>query len=43
MSEEQIYEPKEAPRVARIDVRGVDYAVTEWGDKDAPLIVFLHG
>ena len=43
MSEEQIYEPKEAPRMARIDVRGVDYAVTEWGDKDAPLLVFLHG
>ncbi len=43
MSDEQIYEPKLAPRVARIDVRGVDYAVTEWGDKDAPLLVFLHG
>jgi pimeloyl-ACP methyl ester carboxylesterase len=43
MTEEKIYEPREAPRVARIAVRGVDYAVTEWGDKDAPLIIFLHG
>lgn len=24
-------------------MRGVDYAVTEWGDEDAPLMVFLHG
>lgn len=43
MTEERIYEPREAPRAVRIAVRGIDYAVTEWGDKDAPLLVFLHG
>ena len=43
MTEEQIYEPGEAPRVVRLAVRGVDYAVTEWGDKDAPLLFYLHG
>ena len=24
-------------------VRDVDYYINEWGDPDAPLIVFLHG
>jgi pimeloyl-ACP methyl ester carboxylesterase len=24
-------------------VRGIDYAVTEWGDEAAPLMLFLHG
>ncbi|MCH9693973.1 MAG: alpha/beta hydrolase [Gammaproteobacteria bacterium] len=27
----------------RLPVRGVDYAVSEWGDADAPLLFYLHG
>ncbi len=35
--------PRVAPRSRRVDVRGLDYRVLEWGDDDAPVIVLLHG
>lgn len=37
------YRPQRQPRRRIIDIRGVDYAVNEWGDEGAPLIVYLHG
>ena len=43
MSTPEIYSPRVLPRHRRIDVRGVEYAVTEWGDNQSPLIVYLHG
>ncbi len=43
MSQTDIYQPNREPRVARHALRGVDYSVLEWGDIDAPLIVWLHG
>ncbi len=36
-----------AIRVSRrefgLQLRGVDYCISEWGDADAPLLVYLHG
>ena len=43
MSGDTIYSPARQPRSTRIAVRGVDYAVTEWGDETAPRMFFLHG
>ena len=43
MSEDSTYEPRVRVRSSRHHVRGVDYHVNEWGDPDAPLLVFLHG
>ncbi len=43
MSDDSSYKPKRMPRPGRLAVRGVDYAVTEWGDEHAPLMIFLHG
>ena len=38
-----IYEPI-VPRGERsFSLRGVDYVVSEWGEADAPLVVYLHG
>jgi len=31
------------PRSRRVDVRGLDYRVLEWGDPAAPPLVMLHG
>ena len=43
MTTAEIYQPV-VPRGERIlTVRGVKYAVSEWGEVDAPLIVYLHG
>ncbi len=43
MSKQTIYRPA-VTRVKRThSIRGVDYAVHEWGSADAPLIVYLHG
>ena len=43
MSEDSTYEPRLPVRQTRLRIRGVDYRVNEWGDTDAPLMVFLHG
>ena len=43
MSEYSTYEPRVPVRASRRRIRDVDYYVSEWGDDDAPLIVFLHG
>ena len=43
MSEYSSYEPRVPARASNLRIRGVDYHVSEWGDGDAPLIVFLHG
>jgi pimeloyl-ACP methyl ester carboxylesterase len=43
MSSGTKYQPVRTPRSCRLAVRGIDYAVTEWGDEDAPLLFFLHG
>jgi len=43
MKSDETYHPR-IPRVsARHAIRGVDYQVSEWGDKSRPLLVLLHG
>jgi pimeloyl-ACP methyl ester carboxylesterase len=37
------YQPRRARRVCRHSIRGIDYAVHEWGDPDRRLLVCLHG
>lgn len=43
MDKNDIYQPRVARRTARHDIRGVQYAVSEWGDRGDPLMVYLHG
>lgn len=43
MTDPEIYTPKTKPRRRHIPVRGIDYAISEWGQEDAPLLVYLHG
>ncbi|MDJ0939770.1 MAG: alpha/beta hydrolase [Woeseiaceae bacterium] len=43
MNDSQVYAPRLERRIARHSLRGVDHAVSEWGDADAPLVVYLHG
>ncbi|MDJ0812664.1 MAG: alpha/beta hydrolase [Woeseiaceae bacterium] len=43
MGIDDIYEPRRRPTTRRLDIRGIDYALTEWGDANAPLLVYLHG
>lgn len=37
------YAPKRPRRSKRISIRGVEYRVSEWGRRENPLIVYLHG
>lgn len=43
MIEHTIYRPRRAMATRRIPIRGIEYAISEWGDAAAPLLVFLHG
>ena len=43
MTTSQIYEPKVVPRSVWHEIRDVNYHVLEWGDRDKPLLVLLHG
>lgn len=43
MTTSGIYEPVIARTERSLALRGVDYSVSEWGDADAPLVVYLHG
>lgn len=43
MSSETIYQPKVSRVVRKVSVRGANYCIYEWGDPDAPLLVYLHG
>ncbi len=43
MATAEVYNPIKARTVRELSVRGVKYAVNEWGDSGAPLIVYLHG
>lgn len=43
MEDAENYTPARRSRIRRLDIRGVDYSVTEWGDDRAPLLVYLHG
>jgi pimeloyl-ACP methyl ester carboxylesterase len=38
-----MYQAQVKGRSARHRVRGIDYHVSEWGDPQSPLLVFLHG
>lgn len=37
------YKVRRRGRRRKIDIRGVQYNVTEWGDASAPLFIYLHG
>ena len=43
MNSNKTYEPRVIPRLVRYDIRGVDYQVSEWGERSQPLLVVLHG
>lgn len=43
MNEQTQYSPRQARRTSQRRIRGVDYAVHEWGNDDDPLLVYLHG
>lgn len=43
MTTSQIYSPRIAASSAWHDVRGVRYHVYEWGERENPLLVLLHG
>ena len=38
-----MYRARLQGRSTRHQLRGIDYHVTEWGNADSPLLVFLHG
>jgi pimeloyl-ACP methyl ester carboxylesterase len=40
---EKMYRARLNARATRHKLRGIDYHVTEWGNTDNPLLVFLHG
>lgn len=43
MTDDGTYAPVRDPQSRRLSIRGVDYAITEWGDVNDPLLVYLHG
>lgn len=43
MKETALYQPKIARAERRLSIRGADYCLSEWGNADAPLIIYLHG
>ena len=43
MTRSQIYAPQVAAVSCWHDIRGIRYHVCEWGDRDQPLLVLLHG
>lgn len=43
MADSHIYTPIKPRQSSKMSIRGIDYAIHEWGERAAPLIVFLHG
>lgn len=43
MSELEKYHARVVRETRMLSVRGVEYCVNEWGSKDAPLFIYLHG
>ena len=43
MTNSEIYKPLIPRRTTRHKIRGVDYAISEWGKSGDPLIIYLHG
>lgn len=39
----EIYRPRRNLRTASLEIRGIDYAVHEWGERGARLLLCLHG
>ena len=43
MSDNHSYSARRMRRSTRLDIRGVEYAISEWGQSTDPLLVYLHG
>ncbi len=43
MSNPDVYRPRVTRQVARHDVRGARYEISEWGDRRKPAMIYLHG
>lgn len=43
MVDTQIYQPVVPRAVREHTIRGVRYSINEWGQPDAPLLIYLHG
>jgi len=43
MAVTDVYKAKRSRRVKRLRIRGVEYAINEWGNSADPLFIYLHG
>jgi pimeloyl-ACP methyl ester carboxylesterase len=43
VSNDGSYTPKRKRQTNHVAIRGVDYRISEWGCREDPLIVYLHG
>ena len=43
MRNDDAYTPKRPRRTTQVPIRGVEYQVSEWGQRNDPLIIYLHG
>ena len=43
MTDDSNYKTATERRLRKLSIRGVEYAINEWGDESAPLLVYLHG
>lgn len=43
MSDQPVYRPIVARTTRQQSIRGVNYAIHEWGAADAPLLIYVHG
>lgn len=43
MGNPDVYQPRVIRQVARHDIRGVRYEISEWGDRGKPSMIYLHG
>jgi pimeloyl-ACP methyl ester carboxylesterase len=43
MTADHKFDPARTRVTRRLPIRGVDYAINEWGDSSDPLLVYLHG
>lgn len=43
MSDQSVYQPRRVPRESRQVLRGIEHRLIEWGDRQEPAAVYLHG
>lgn len=43
MSDQSVYQPRRVPRESRRMLRGIEHRLIQWGDRQEPAAVYLHG